>query len=174
MRRFWIGLAISVALAAPVAAQTTPAVAVSPLRPVITSYPQSPFSITSGVATLNLASSANELRIPNGTNPEYGGCLWISNVFMCAVQQNSGTARNMTIGPIAASSLNLQTSGNAYFTLNATGHLITANSQPASMTPPTDSTAVIAGELTRFVSSSTITRPPVARVTAARRSSRRP
>jgi hypothetical protein len=93
MKRFGIGLAITLALAAPVTAQTAPAGTVSPLRPVVISYPMSPFSVSAGVATLTLGSSVNEIRVPNGAGPEYGQLAWVSNFFNVGTVTNSGTVR---------------------------------------------------------------------------------
>lgn len=58
----------------------------------------SKFSITkAGVMTAASYLSPSELRIFNGTNLEYGGCVWVSNFFNCGATTNGGTARNVRV-----------------------------------------------------------------------------
>lgn len=158
----WIGLAIGLA-ALPAAAQTTPTASVSPLRPVITSYPTSPFSVSAGVATLTLGQATNELRIPNGTNAEYGGCAWASNVFQCGTTVNSGTGRALRLtGASGGGGVFLNFGGTDYWAVGSTNGTnglfgVVSAGAPVAPSAPTDATVVSMGHLNRLLSSTTIT-----------------
>ncbi len=100
------------------------------------------------------------MRFPNGSNAEYGGCAWASNVWQCGPVTNGGSNRNMRLNGVSNANLILSNNGVDYWNVSGpkSGSFGAAGaSNPVVITAPTDSTAVEIGDLNRLRSSSTIT-----------------
>jgi hypothetical protein len=123
------------------------------------------FNVSSSIAggtyanvfSLNSTGTANDFRIPNGSNTEYGGGAWSSNFFNLGTTTNAGTARSVRLQSPNALIFASGASVTDWWQMTTAGLISALAGNPVIATAPTDSTAVDAGSLPRLRSSSTIT-----------------